>query len=207
MSFISKTDISIVSDRELITRFLGGEASCFEELVGRHEKMVYNFARMVTGNNSDAETVLAEVFVAVALNLSILESESSVSRWLMRATLDSALHIVRKRNQEFEASDDVPLNRKFISLNDTTEEKTFMLEHVIAKLPEDYQQVFLLRDMNGLTVEEISKFMSLPMEEVKERLHRARSMVGRYLKRLADALEVDLNPKVEVAERSAELWN
>lgn len=184
------------SDNELIERFTKGCQASFEELIQRYETKAHNLAMRLTRNAEDAEEVLQDVFVTVYRKISGFEGKAKFSSWLYRITVNAAFMKLRKRKQEQSVAldDAVPnyqnkissKNAIFGSGGDTltaSSELRDALESAVAKLPDEYRAVFVLRDVDGLSNKEVGDILDLSIPAVKSRLHRSRLMLRKKLRR------------------------
>lgn len=184
------------TDRELVKQLRAGDTSAFEELVRRYAPKVFSLAARLTRNHSDSEEVLQDVFVTVHRKIHRFEGKSSFSSWLYRITVNASFMKLRKRRadrlvlmEELPTSDqerrgegsEVHTAADRITAR---HELSSALNSAISELPEEYRPVFILRDIDGLTSEEVGKILKLSVPAVKSRLHRSRDMLRRKLLRL-----------------------
>ena len=187
------------TDLALIAKFRKGCMSSFEELVERYETKVNNLAMRLTRNSEDAEEVLQDVFITVYRKIAGFEGKAKFSSWLYRITVNAAFMKLRKRRQEQNVSLDEMMphiqNKAtgYLSnlsargdTNALNNEVREALESAIAKLPDDYRAVFVLRDIDGLSNKEVGEILDLSIPAVKSRLHRSRLMLRRRLRRFYD---------------------
>ena len=185
--------IQNMSDKELIAGFLAGEQECYLELIERYTDKAFNLAFRYTRNQEDAEEVLQDVFVTVYNKLGNFEGKAAFSSWLYRITVNTALMLIRKKKQTPTVSveeiapqireswtGDASENRDvdFIS---SRHELRAALDEAVGKLPEEYRNIFLLRDVDGLSNQEVSEVLEMSVPAVKSRLHRARLMLRKKL--------------------------
>jgi RNA polymerase sigma-70 factor (ECF subfamily) len=195
-----KSDVTPISERddvELVKKFTEGCQRSFEELVKRYETKVHNLAMRLTRNAEDAEEVLQDVFITVHRKIAGFEGKSKFSSWLYRVTVNAAFMKLRKRKQDQSVSlDDMISHVQNISTaavhHTTTVDCDSLtlsnqcrdaLEAAIAKLPEDYSAVFILRDVDGLSNKEVGDILQLSIPAVKSRLHRSRIMLRKRLRK------------------------
>jgi RNA polymerase sigma-70 factor (ECF subfamily) len=181
------------SDLELIAKFQAGDQASFEELVSRYSSKAFSLASRLTKNSEDAEEVLQDVFVTVFRKIDGFEGKSSFSSWLYRITVNAALMKLRKRRQDqsLPMEDMLPQVQNVpapASMHGSEGETVTLrtqiglaLEDAIAKLPDDYRPVFVLRDIDGLTSKEVGEILDLTIPAVKSRLHRSRLMLRKRL--------------------------
>jgi RNA polymerase sigma-70 factor (ECF subfamily) len=180
------------SDRELVERAQRGEGAAFAELVQRHQRQLYRLALRMTGSEADAQEVLQEAFLNAYQKLPNFRGEAQFSSWLYRIAANSALMRLRRKRRAPDALTDQPLELqgpKFSAegflepQNDWSQradsqmmdrELGSAIDQAVAALPDDYRTVFLLKDVDGLSNEEIAAALDLTVPAVKSRLHRAR---------------------------------
>lgn len=186
-----------VSDLALVDEFCSGSIVAFEDLLTRYEVKVYNLALRFTRNQDDAEEVLQEVFTTLYRKLHAFERKSAFSSWLYRIVANTAFMRLRKKRQSMETSiDDLPERVRHLChevrderepQSDAVSEARELREAMLAavnRLPEQYRMVFILKDMEGLSNQEVGRIMDLSIPAVKSRLHRSRLMLRRKLHRL-----------------------
>ncbi|MGB9742936.1 MAG: RNA polymerase sigma factor [bacterium] len=175
-----------VSDEELVRRVQQGNMAAFEELVRRYERKVYNITYRLLGNEQDATEALQDTFLRAYRFIPKFAFRSSFYTWLYRIATNVSLTRLRRRKNVEVVSLDAPVpetdDLKF-DLPDTgqTPEEVFAqkrlrerLDQAVRELPENYRQVVVLRDLEGLSNEEVSRILKLSVPAVKSRLHRAR---------------------------------
>ena len=172
-------------ERRLVEGCRRGYFDCFERLVARYEKKIYNLALRMLRDPDDAREILQETFLKVYDNLEKFRGEAHLSTWIYRIAMNEALMRIRKnkhRPRSLEIVDEDG-ERREIDVEDwsprpverlLTKELGGELDRAIARLPEDYRGAFLLRDVEGLSNEQIAKAMKLSVPAVKSRIHRAR---------------------------------
>jgi len=187
------------TDIELVRGVIGGEESCFVELVEKYGSKVFNLAMRITRNQEDAEDVLQEVFITVFKKLESFQHKAQFSSWLYRVAMNSSFMKIRSRNRRRTVSiEDVEPTIKHNWVGTRTElyDVDFMssrhelraaIEAAVEKLPEDYRAIFILRDIDGLSNEAVGKVLQLSVPAVKSRLHRSRLMMRQELKEHYDA--------------------
>lgn len=185
-----------ISDLTLVEQFRNGSLLAFEELVGRYETKVFNLAMRFTRNQEDAEEVLQDVFTTLYKKLEGFQGKSAFSSWLYRIIVNAAFMKLRKRKQNVAMSveDLTPTTRQQVlegdlsydSRSDTftsSRELRDVLQAAINRLPLQYRAVFVLRDVDGLSNQEVGEILDLSIPAVKSRLHRSRLMLRRRLQR------------------------
>lgn len=172
-------------ERKLVEGCRRGDFDCFERLMARYEKKIYNLALRMLRDPDDAREILQETFLKVYDNLEKFRGEAQLSTWIYRIAMNEALMRIRKdkhRPRSLEIVDEDG-ERREIDVADwkprpvdraLTKELGGELDRAVALLPEDYRGAFLLRDIEGLSNEQIAKAMKLSVPAVKSRIHRAR---------------------------------
>jgi RNA polymerase sigma-70 factor (ECF subfamily) len=187
-------------DNELVRRFVDGDRRAFEELVIRHQDRVYGFCLRLLGSPSLAEEAAQEVLVKVFKYLPRFRGESKFTTWLYRVTLNHCRNVQayrarrhEKRHDSLDATteDDEGSTRKR-ELADTRpdaeaillqSERIAIMKEELAKLDPIWQEILILRDVEGQSYEEIGTALDLPPGTVKSRIHRARGELKTRLKR------------------------
>jgi RNA polymerase sigma-70 factor (ECF subfamily) len=188
-----------ITDNVLIERFRKGSIEAYEELVSRYEAKVFNLAMRFTRNQEDAEEVLQDVFTTIYQKLEGFEGKSAFSSWLYRIIVNAAFMKLRKRRQSntigiedlspavrqvaVERDMSIGSRSDLLSMNRELRET---LETAINRLPDQYRAVFVLRDVDGLSNQEVGEILELSIPAVKSRLHRSRLMLRKKLQRYYD---------------------
>lgn len=190
-----------LSDQELVEQIKAGEKASLEALLGRYQDKVYRLALSFTKNPADAEEVLQDVFLTIYRKIASFEGRSAFSTWLYRITVNTALMKLRGRGPAQESIDeylpqftkDGRHARMVVDFTDGPEkllllkEREQILREAIEALPPDYKVVLVLRDLEGLSNEEVAEVVGASVLAVKARLHRARLALRGRLERYATA--------------------
>ena len=178
-----------MSEQQLIEKARQGDRSAFALLVNTYSERIYNLALRILRNREDAEDVLQETFLSVVKNLDKFDGRSSFFTWIYRIATNASLMKLRKKkivftdlpeNQESHESIE---NKVFIdwstdpSLTVQNKEVMELLEKALGELSEIYRSVFILRDVEQLSIKETSKILNITEENVKIRLRRARQFL------------------------------
>ncbi len=199
------TEISESRDEaQIIASILAGNTHEFHELIRPHERSVYAMALSLLRNEADAEEAAQEAFLKAFRNLHRFRGESKFSTWLISIALNEARSRIRSgKTMKMESLDEPPEEQGHVSpalLRDWREipsealerkEVRLMLQQAITDLPLIYREVFLLRDVEELSVNESAETLGITVASVKVRLHRARIMLQ---KKLVPQLK-NVNPK------------
>jgi RNA polymerase sigma-70 factor, ECF subfamily len=165
-----------------------GNPEEFSKLVDLYSAPIYRLALKMTGIPTDAEDVLQNTFLKVFQHLKDFEGRSSLSTWLYRIASNEALMMLRKRRPEITLSDTVTDDTDNNDYSPTqftdwcclpedeflSKESRAALDRAVQQLPEIQRIVFVLRDIEGLSIQETSEVLNLSEAAVKTRLLRAR---------------------------------
>lgn len=193
-------DLKALDDAELVRRAKAGDLPAFEELTTRHEERVYALALRILRNEHDAEDVTQQTFLSALENLAGFREEARFSTWLLRIATHAALKVIRKRRgldtvsldeatDPGTDSDHVPHPEYIADWRESPErlvqnrEALRLIEEALAELDEKHRVVFLLRDVQGLSVRETAEVLGLTEVNVKVRLLRARLQLRERLTR------------------------
>ena len=193
---MSESDVKPMdADLGLVKQAQGGDFSAFEALVGRYEQQVYRIARRIVREAHDAEEAVQDTFLSVLEHLRDFRGEASFRSWLLRIATNAALRILRKRRGHVSLdavteSDESTPHPEFIApwQEDpgdlaSRHEVRQLLDEALQTLDEKYRVVFVLRDMEALSIEETAEALQISPANVKIRLMRARLMLRERLTR------------------------
>jgi len=188
----------------IIASIRAGSTHLFHDLIRPYERKVYAMALTLVKNAEDAEDVAQEAFLKALCNLDVFRAEAKFSTWLISIALNEArAKLRRSRTVKIESLDDDAKEVGAVlphPLWDWREVPSEMLERLevrqwiedaVSELPVIYREVFLLRDVEELSISETSRILGISNSSVKVRLHRARMLMQ---KRLAPQLK-RLHPK------------
>ena len=174
---------------ELARRAAGGDEDAFAQLVGLHEKKVYGLALRMCGNPEDAADAAQEAFLAAWKGLPRFRGEAGFSTWLYRLTSNAAIdHLRRVKRQRGEVSLDgggPGLDAVADAPSPQAQAEETELREAVAEglsmLSEDHRQALLLRELRGLSYEEIASELRVDLGTVKSRISRARGSLRKIL--------------------------
>ena len=178
----------------MIAKILAGDSQLFHELIRPYERRIYVMALSFLHNEADAEDTAQDAFLKAFRNLSSFRGEAKFGTWLVSITLNEARSRIRSRNtMKMESLDEPPDDHGPTSpylLRDWKEipsealerkEVRLLLEQAITGLPLIYREVFQLRDIDQLSINEAAAALGISIAAVKVRLHRARMMLQKKL--------------------------
>jgi RNA polymerase sigma-70 factor (ECF subfamily) len=189
------------TDAERVRRAKAGDLAAFEELVGAHERQVYTLVLRILQNPHDAEDVTQTAFLSAIENLKSFRGDASFATWINRIATHAALKIIRKRKglntvsfeeatEPREDYDSIPHPEYITDWRESPErlverhETERLLDEALNQLDEKHRLVFLLRDVEGLSVRETAEELGLSEANVKVRLLRARLQLREHLTRI-----------------------
>ncbi|MEO8668798.1 MAG: RNA polymerase sigma factor [Bauldia sp.] len=197
-------DLEKLADSDLVAMARLGERAAVAAIIQRHNRRLYRVARGVLRDDAEAEDVVQETYVRAFSGLAGYRGESGLSTWLTRIALNEALDRLRRRRPSvglaaIDAADNrredkvVRLHPAMVDANPEKEaaltEIRGLVEHAVDALPEAFRLVFVMRDIEEMTVEETAAQLGIRAETVKTRLHRARRILrGQLEDTLAAAL-------------------
>jgi len=190
-------------DEILFKKAQKGDVEAFEGLIKAYEKLIYNAAYRMLPNPQDAEDVSQEVIIKVYKNISKCAGAGSFKSWLFRIINNTCIDEIRKRKGKVSLSLDIDYGENSghvenpVLRDENTPETEFLrksmsenIQKAINKLPPDYKAVVVMRDISGLSYDEVAIALGINMGTVKSRIARAR-------KKLRDEIELysELNLK------------
>ena len=190
------------SERELIGLARGGSAAAIREIMRRHNRRLFRAARGIIGTDWEAEEVVQDAYVSAFRALGTFREEAALATWLSRIVINEAQGRLRGRREMLPLTDlDDKTMGEIIQFpsgapNADPERQAaigeirILLENAIGALPVPFREVFLLRQVEGLSTEETAHVLSIEPQTVKTRLHRART-------RLRQSLQEQLAPTLK----------
>ncbi len=171
----------------LIEKSKQGDIESFEILIKSYQTLAYNIAFRMLGNIEDANDATQDALVKVFKSIQSFQGQSSFSTWLYRIVTNTCLDELRKRKRQKVYSyhnpvemEDGGMERDVVDPNSNTEEILEKREEIkniqdaIQALPEQHRTMIILRDIKGLSYEQISEILDCPNGTIKSRISRAR---------------------------------
>jgi RNA polymerase sigma-70 factor (ECF subfamily) len=177
-----------LNDKALVERFLAGDRAAFDALVLRHQEKVMNLCFRMVGDCDDAKDCAQDTFVKVYRSLGGFRFESAFSTWLYRIAVNTCknrLASSRERGRRTAAQPEFadppsPLLTPEEEMEKREREKE--VQKAIGALREDFRTLVVLRDVEGLSYEEVARVTGLALGTVKSKLARARERLRMALK-------------------------
>jgi len=189
IQFRTLVDLESLDDGALVSEYLAGQTRAFDALVNRYQTRLINFIYRTVGDRERAEDLVQEAFIRVHRHLARFDQSKKFSTWIYTIASNLAKNELRNRSRnplvlfqtmtsgwedeerplEFEDNsyrpDDLFRKRHIRSL----------VESTVAQLPKHHREVFILRELEGRSYEEIAEITRCNLGTVKSRLNRARS--------------------------------
>ncbi len=169
-----------LSDTELINRIFKGENRFFEFIMRRYNQRLFRIGMSILNDDMEVEDAMQSTYVKAYLNLARFEQRASLGTWLVRILLNECL---AKKNRKSRFSNEIERYSENKSDMETpanilyNKELGETLENAIAKLPEKYRLVFVLRELEGMSVKETGAVLGIQEPNVKVRLNRAKTIL------------------------------
>ena len=197
----------------IVRKVLQGDVNAFEKLVTEYERAVYAIAQRMTGNAEDAADMTQETFIKAYNSLSSFRGDSKFSVWLYRIANNVCLDFLRSRSRKPTVSlstEDDDGEETQLDIADESQSPELLLENALTRdavrrgldsLPPDYRQILLLREIQGLSYEEIAAALGIESGTVKSRIFRARKRLCTFLIEDGNITEFRSSGKVKGGEK------
>lgn len=185
-----------LSDEQVVGRVLSGQTALFEVLMRRHNERLYRAARAILRDEHEAEDVMQQAYVNAYSHLRQFDGRSQFSTWLTRIAIHEALARARRRGRYTNMDPETPSSlRVAASMGSTPDPERLafsrelgaLIESAIDRLPDGAREVFILRQVEGMSTEEVGVALDVSDDVVKTRLSRARAALRRELRDHAEA--------------------
>lgn len=194
-----RDEATVAAERDLVRRAQRGDVSAYEELVRQHQQRIFAIANGVLRRNEDLEDIAQQVLLKVYVSLKRFDLRSSFSTWLYKVTVNECLDYLRKkkvRKLTYEADMTQEQSDQLNILEDAGESQPIsasrhaelkqLLDSLMNHLPQEEQLMLFLKEVEGLTVNEIGEVLGMNVNTVKVRMFRARGkLMEIYRKRTA----------------------
>lgn len=196
-----------IDDVELVDRITRHDQGAFETLMRRYNGRLFRVARAILKNDTDAEDVLQDGYLAAYRHMRTFRGGARLSTWLTRIVVNQALMRLRTERRDpvvlsFRDTADPESHEGSNDVADNTSESApqqlfrselrRILERRVDELPAAFRTVFILREVEEMTVEETAECLSIPPATVRTRLFRARALLRNGLANDVDAVTGDI---------------
>jgi RNA polymerase sigma-70 factor (ECF subfamily) len=183
-------------DRDLVRRIRDGDAEALRAIVERYQDRIFSLIYGIVRDRHEVEDVAQEVFLKVYTRIQAFDERSKFYTWLYRVAANAAKDHVKKRSRRpavaLEEDDVIPSTGDNPVGHAAAAETRRLVREAIAALPLRYREVLTLRELDGLSYNEIAGVLKISIGTVESRLHRARAKLKRRLEghvRRHDSLE------------------
>lgn len=179
-------------DEPLIRRFQAGDRTAFSALYERHYTRVFRVALRTLGDPTEAEDIAQEVFLRAWHALPAFEIRARLSTWLYRVTVNACLDHLKSGRRKYErqpADGFIEAHRgdsPTPAAQYAAEQRRSLVAQAVARLPEKYRIVIILRDIEERPYVEIEEILGLPVTTLKMRAIRGREMLAKLVERMTD---------------------
>lgn len=174
--------VSKLADEEVVRRVLDGEAALFELIVRRYNQRLFRATRAILRDDDAAEDAMQEAYLRAFAKLDQFAGKAKFSTWLTKIAVYEALGRLRRAKLEEELPETM-------DTSDNPERTAYVrelqsaIEQAVDALPPLYRGVFIMREIEEMSVEETADCLGITQENVKTRLHRARALLRGRLER------------------------
>jgi RNA polymerase sigma-70 factor (ECF subfamily) len=195
-------------DADLAQRIAGRDQAAFEALMRRYNGKLFRVARAILKDDGEAEDALQDAYLDAYRHMADFRAESRLSTWLTRIVVNQALMRRRRRQRESAVVPFVPAHADDTAPADHGEvpdhraespqaaalraELRRVLERQIDELPENFRTVFVMREVEDMSVDEVAECLGIPSSTVRTRVFRARALLREALARDLDVATVDV---------------
>lgn len=200
-------------DRALVAKVLGGDRDSFRGLVEAHQARVFHLARSLVKNRSDAADIAQETFVRAFVNLKTYRSEGSFVAWVCRIANNLAIDLLRRQKTQAVTEFDEGLSEADVAIaqpgslsgllrSDPQSEALrrelgAQLDRALQLLPEKHRVILLLREIDGLSYEQLAEVLAIPVGTVMSRLFHARAKMQAALNDYQGLAHSPTGPKTD----------
>ncbi|MBS0030620.1 RNA polymerase sigma factor [Chitinophaga sp. 22321] len=175
--------VNHITNEELIRLILAGDKAMFGVLIRRYNQRLYRIGMSILENSAETEDAMQNTYLNAYHHLSQFEHRASWETWLTRIMLNQCYELKRKNKS---ALTHLPAPDKFIDMNTpardlANKELSQVLERAIGVLPDKYRLVFVLREVEEMSVRETAEVLEIGESNVKVRLNRAKAMLREHL--------------------------
>ena len=182
-----------MTEQELVSAAKAGDQQAFEQLVLDNQNKVYSLALRLTGDREEAADLAQEAFLKAWQGLPAFQGESSFATWIYRLATNVCIDYLRKQKRRRQVESEVSLDDEELSWTEPADwsqdphrqlersEQGRALARGLEALPEQQRQILVLRELSGLSYQEISQKLGLDMGTVKSRIARGRMALRKIL--------------------------
>ena len=192
-----------------ISQLRSGETAAFEQIIRNHNQRLFRIARAILRDSFEAEDVVQEAYIKAFTNLDMLAQANEPGAWLAKVTTNLALSRLRQRKRQYSLAEsfaeDMTIQNNAPLMQGRNGEMSpehqsaltqvrQLLEREIDELPDGFREVFVLRVVEDMSVNETAQLLELSPQTVKSRLHRARAKIQQSIKTQLTAASLNVFP-------------
>ena len=191
-----KDNIEAIEDNDVIKRILEGEKNLYALIVRKYNQRLYRVGISILNNEAEVEDVMQASYIKAYENLEKFKFRSGFSTWITKILVNECLQRLKKRklsakkNKVLYEADPHPIEPQTPLMKVLNAELKAILETSIRQLPEKYRTVFVMREMEHMSVAETMECLGLSEANVKVRLNRARVMLREILRAYLGSEEI-----------------
>ncbi len=191
---MSAVDFASLDDAQLVAQVQAGQLAAFEPIMRRHNQLLFRTARSILGRDEEAEDAVQEAYISAWRALPNWRGESQLATWLVRIVRNECLGRVRRAAPPSESLDALMEEEVQPALAALLTDVAHgpegqlsqsqlrrLLEAAIDALPEHFRSAFVLREVEGRSVEEVAQMLEVAEPTVRSRAHRARQLLQQHL--------------------------
>ncbi len=182
----------MITEQELVARAGAGDQSAFEQLLVQNQDRVFSLALRMVGSREDAADLAQEAFLKAWTGLPSFQGDSSFSTWIYRLTTNVCIDFIRKqqRRRDIQTVASLEDEENWTEPADVSQdpqhrleeqERSEALDRGLRSLPDHHRQVLVMREMGGLSYQEIAQTLELDLGTVKSRIARGRNALRKFL--------------------------
>ncbi len=188
------------SDEVLVERVLGGDVQTFELLMRRNNTRLYRAIRSLVRDQDEVEELMQQSYVLAYTRLQQFAGGARFSTWLLRIGVNEALQRLRRERRWPQVAPDAIEEEPSMRTDATPEQHlaraqlNHLLERLVDALPESQRSVFVLREIQQLSTSEVAEVLGLTVDNVKQRLSRAKALLRAALEQRTGESVAELYP-------------
>lgn len=186
-----------LEENQVIRRILGGENELYEILVKRNNQKLYRIVRSYLKDDAEIEDIMQETYVKAFTKLHLFKMQSQFSTWLIRIGINESLARLKEKGKIYDINTPLDhLSNTILEIPDSRQlnpqqkmihrETKQLLENAIESLDIKYKTVYVMRELEGMSLKEIAIALDLTVANVKVRLHRSKDMLKEKLYKVAN---------------------
>jgi len=190
------------TDDELVEQIKAGEVALFAVLMKRHNQKLYRIARGMGVPNAECDDIIQQTYIQAYLKMPQFRGESAFTTWLTRILINQSLMFLRKQRPSVSEDGALEGMEADAPVSPTSEkpstpesemikgELRVVLEQAIEQLPDDHRVVYIMREVEEMSVREIASALGITESNVKVRMHRARKLLQDHLRSYLEPSEI-----------------